>query len=224
MQVKGCCPLDCQDSCSWTVESRTGASRVEGAKEHPITRGVLCAKVRDYEPRLTAPDRVLHPLRRTGAKGEAQFERISWDEALDEIAARFKAIIAEHGAEALMPFHYLGSMGVVQRFALMRMFHALGASLPVGGVCAVSAGALWVEGHPIGVDPEDAPDAKLIILWGQNVLTTCHHQWHFLEEARKRGARHRDRSAQHAHRQALRRASGIIPGSDAVLAAAMAGC
>src|SRR5262245_25368067 len=115
--VKGCCPLDCQDSCSWTVAVEDGrVKRVEGAKAHPITRGVLCAKVRDYEQRLTAPDRVLHPLRRVGPKGEAQFVRISWAEALDEIATRFQSIIAAHGAEALMPFHYLGSMGVVQRF------------------------------------------------------------------------------------------------------------
>ncbi|MBL8905683.1 MAG: molybdopterin-dependent oxidoreductase [Rhizobiales bacterium] len=222
--VKGCCPLDCQDSCSWTVSVEDGhVKRVEGAKAHPITRGVLCAKVRDYEQRLTAPDRVLHPLRRVGAKGEAQFQRISWDEALDEIASRFKAIIAEHGAEALMPFHYLGSMGVVQRFALMRVFHALGASLPVGGVCAVSAGALMSEGHPIGVDPEDAVHAQFIILWGQNVLTTSHHHWHFLDEARRRGARivtidPRTTRTARASDQHLR----IIPGSDAVLAAAMA--
>lgn len=222
--VKGCCPLDCQDSCSWTVSVEDGhVKRVEGAKAHPITRGVLCAKVRDYEQRLTAPDRVLHPLRRVGAKGEARFQRISWDEALDEIASRFTTITAEHGAEALMPFHYLGSMGVVQRFALMRVFHALGASLPVGGVCAVSAGALMSEGHPMGVDPEETVNAQFIILWGQNVLTTAHHQWQFLEEARKRGARivsidPRSTRTAKASDEHLR----IIPGSDAVLAAAMA--
>ncbi len=109
---------------------------VEGAKDHPITRGVLCAKVRDYEARVTAPERLLQPLRRTGAKGSGAFEPISWDEALDTIAARFKAIIAEHGAEALLPFQYLGSMGVVQRFALLRIFHALGASLSGRRLCA----------------------------------------------------------------------------------------
>jgi len=222
--VKGCCPLDCQDSCSWTVEVEDGrVRRVEGAKDHPITRGVLCAKVRDYEQRLTAPDRVLHPLRRAGAKGEARFVRISWDEALDEIATRFRGIIADHGPEALLPFHYLGSMGVVQRLALMRVFHALGASRPVGEVCAASASALMREGHPMGVDPEDTIHAQLIILWGQNVLTTSHHQWHFLEEARRQGARivtidpriTRTAKASDEH-------LSIIPGSDAVLAAAMA--
>ena len=129
MQVKGCCPLDCQDSCAWVAHVENGlVVKVEGAKDHPITRGVLCAKVKDYEARLTAPGRLLHPLRRSGPKGSGQFTQISWDEALDEIASRFKAIVAEHGAEALMPFSYLGTQGVVQRLALARLFHALGAS------------------------------------------------------------------------------------------------
>jgi anaerobic selenocysteine-containing dehydrogenase len=162
---------------------------VEGAKDHPVTRGVLCAKVKDYEARLTAPDRLLTPLKRSGPKGSGAFTPISWDEALGEIASRFKAIIAEHGSEALMPFSYLGTQGVVQRRALNRIFHALGASRKTGGVCAVSAIALLVEGHPIGVDPEETEEADLIILWGQNVLSTCHHQWHFIEAARKRGAK-----------------------------------
>ena len=190
MQVKGCCPLDCQDSCAWIAHVEDGkVTRIEGAKDHVITRGVLCAKVKDYEGRVSAPERLLQPLKRIGAKGGGQFEPISWDAALGEIAARFTAIIAEHGAEALMPFSYLGTQGVVQRLALTRMFHALGASRATGGVCAVSAVALLMEGHPIGVDPEETPEAKLIILWGQNVLSTCHHQWHFIALARKNGAR-----------------------------------
>lgn len=190
MRVKGCCPLDCQDSCAWEAEVESDSVvRVTGSRDHPITRGVLCTKVKDFEQRITAPGRLLHPLKRVGAKGSGQFERISWDQALDEIATRFTSIINEHGAEALMPFCYLGSQGVVQRLAPMRLFHALGASLPVGGLCAVSAMALMNEGHPIGVDPEETPNAKLIIVWGQNVLTTCHHQWHFIDAARKQGAR-----------------------------------
>jgi anaerobic selenocysteine-containing dehydrogenase len=190
MQVKGCCPLDCQDSCAWVASVEEGqVTRVEGAKDHPVTRGVLCAKVKDYEGRLTAPGRLLQPLRRTGPKGSGQFTAVSWDEALDEIASRFRAIIAEHGAEALMPYSYLGSQGVVQRLALNRVFHALGASRQTGAICSMSAAALMGEGHPIGVDPEETAEASLIILWGQNVLSTCHHQWHFIEAARKRGAR-----------------------------------
>ncbi len=223
MQVKGCCPLDCQDSCAWVAHVEDGkVVRVEGAKDHPITRGVLCAKVKDYEQRLTAEGRLLYPMKRSGPKGSGQFERISWDEALGTIATRFKAIIAEHGAEALMPFQYLGTMGMVQRFALLRIFHALGASIGGGSVCGASASALLGEGHPMNVDPEETPDAQLIILWGQNTLTTCHHQWHFIDEARKKGARViaidpcRTRTAKMCDEHLA-----IKPGSDAVLAAAI---
>jgi len=223
MHVKGCCPLDCQDSCSWTVQVEDGkVSRVEGAKDHPVTQGVLCAKVRDYEARLTAPGRLLHPLRRTGPKGSGQFERVSWDVALDTVAERFKAIVAEHGAEALLPFQYLGSMGVVQRFALLRIFHALGASLQGGNVCGASASALLAEGHPMNVDPEETPDARLILLWGQNVLTTCHHQWRFIEAARAKGARVVAIDPRETRTTKLCDLHlAPVPGSDAILAAAI---
>src|SRR5688500_7041747 len=119
--VKGCCPLDCQDSCAWVAEVQDGSvTAVRGARDHPFTRGVLCAKVNDYPARTYAPDRLLAPLRRTGKKGRGQFEPISWDAALDLIAERILEIVARHGGEALLPHHYLGSMGVVQRRALMR--------------------------------------------------------------------------------------------------------
>ena len=223
MQVKGCCPLDCQDSCAWVASVSDGqVTKVEGAKDHPVTRGVLCAKVKDYEGRLTAPGRLLQPLRRAGPKGSGQFAAISWEEALDEIASRFKGIIAEHGAEALMPYSYLGTQGVVQRLALNRIFHALGASRQTGAICSMSAAALMGEGHPIGVDPEETPEASLIILWGQNVLSTCHHQWHFIEAARKKGARLiaidpcQTRTTKQCDVHLAPR-----PGSDAVLAAAI---
>ena len=223
MQVKGCCPLDCQDSCAWVAHVEDGkVTRVEGAKDHPITRGVLCAKVRDYEARLTAPDRLLHPLRRSGAKGSGQFTRIGWDEALGEIATRFKAIVAEHGGSALLPYSYLGSMGTVQRFAPMRIFHALGSSIAEGDVCSASAGALLGEGHPIGLDPEEGGDARLIVLWGQNTLSTGHHQWHFVDQARKKGARVigidpcRTRTMKQCDLHLA-----PAPGTDAVLAAAL---
>jgi anaerobic selenocysteine-containing dehydrogenase len=227
MQVKGCCPLDCQDSCSWVAHVAIGADgdrvvRVEGAKDHPITRGVLCAKVRDYETRVTAPERLLRPLRRTGAKGSGGFEPISWDDALDTIAARFKAIIAEHGAEALLPFQYLGSMGIVQRFALLRIFHALGASRQGGNVCGASASALLADGHPMNVDPEETPHARLILLWGQNVLTTCHHQWHFIEQARANGARVIAIDPRQTRTTKMCDVHlAPVPGSDAILAAAI---
>jgi anaerobic selenocysteine-containing dehydrogenase len=223
MDVKGCCPLDCQDSCAWVARVEDGrVVRVEGAKDHPITRGVLCAKVRDYEARLTAPDRLLHPLRRTGPKGSGQFTRITWDEALAEIASRFRAIIAEYGGEALLPFCYLGSMGAVQRFAPMRIFNALGSSRTQGGVCSASASALGREGHPVALDPTEASDARLIVLWGQNVLTTSHHHWHFIAEARKKGARiiAIDPRVTRTTKQCDLHLAPV-PGSDAVLAAAV---
>jgi anaerobic selenocysteine-containing dehydrogenase len=171
---------------------------------------------------VTAPDRLLRPLRRTGAKGSGAFEPISWDEALDTIAARFKSIIAEHGAEALLPFQYLGSMGVVQRFALLRIFHALGASLQGGAVCGASASALLVDGHPMNVDPEETPEARLILLWGQNVLTTCHHQWHFIEQARANGARIVAIDPRQTRTTKLCDVHlAPMPGTDAILAAAI---
>lgn len=223
MLVKGCCPLDCQDSCAWVAHVDEGrVLRVEGAKDHPITRGVLCAKVRDYETRLTAPGRLLHPLRRRGPKGSGDFVRIGWDEALDEIAARFGAAIRDYGGSSILPFHYLGSMGAVQRFAPMRIFHALGSSLTEGGVCAASASSLAGEGHPVGLDPEEGGDAKLVVIWGQNTLTTGHHQWHFIDEARRKGARVigiDPRTTRTMKQCDIHLAP--IPGSDAVLAAAL---
>jgi anaerobic selenocysteine-containing dehydrogenase len=224
-RIKGCCPLDCQDTCSWVAHVQADrVVRVEGAGDHPFTRGTLCAKVNDYPTRTYAPDRLLHPLRRVGRKGSGEFERISWNEALDTIAERFAAIIAEHGPEALLPYHYLGAMGVVQRRALMRIFHALGASRFHGSVCGAAGNVLEAEGHPRGFDPEEIVHSRLVLLWGANLLTTCHHHWHFVEEARKQGGariisidpirtRTAERSDQHL---------AIRPGTDRFLAAGIA--
>lgn len=223
-EVIGCCPLDCQDTCSWTAHVEDDrVTKVTGSKEHPFTRGVLCAKVNDYQARTYAPDRLLHPLRRTGPKGSGQFERISWDEALDTIASEFSTIIKNDGAEALMPFYYLGSMGTVQRQALRRIFHGLGATNFHGEVCGASMSALWEEGHPVGFDPEEMVNSQLIILWGVNMLSTCHHHWQLVMEARKQGARvicidpRRSRTAAQCDEHI-----SIRPGTDAILAAGMA--
>lgn len=223
--VKGCCPLDCQDTCAWEAHVEGDqVVRVVGAASHPITRGVLCAKVNDYERRVDAPDRLLHPLRRTGAKGSGSYERIGWDEAIDTIATRFSSIIRESGAEALLPVHYLGSMGVVQRRALMRLFHVLGASRPSGNICAAAASSLVGTGHRIGFDPEDLVHSRLVLLWGANLLATSHHHWHFVQQAREaHGARIvcidpiRTRTARQCDTHLMLR-----PGSDAALAASIA--
>ncbi|WP_159791284.1 molybdopterin-containing oxidoreductase family protein [Croceibacterium salegens] len=223
--IKGCCPLDCQDTCSWVAKVEDGrVTSVRGAKEHPITRGVLCAKVNDYEARTYAADRLLYPLRRTGPKGSGRFERISWDEAIGVIADRFGEVHHEYGGEALLPHRYLGSMGIVQRRALMRIFHALNSSKFHGSICGASGNALEAEGFPRGFEPELISENKLIVLWGCNILTTCHHQWQFINEAKKRnGARIvaidpiRTRTA-----AACDQHIALLPGTDAVLAAAMA--
>ncbi len=223
--VRGCCPLDCQDSCSWVAHIEEGrVTRVEGARDHPFTRGALCAKVNDYPARTYAPDRLLHPLRRVGPKGAGAFERISWDEALDEIATRFRSIVDTYGGEALLPYHYVGSMGIVQRRALMRVFHALGASRFHGSVCGAAGNVIAKEGHPRGFDPEDLVHARMVLLWGANLLTTCHHHFHVLDEARKHsGARivaidpRRTRTADRCDEHLP-----IRPGTDRFLAAGFA--
>ncbi|TVQ57861.1 MAG: molybdopterin oxidoreductase family protein [Rhodobacteraceae bacterium] len=223
-RVRGCCPLDCQDSCAWIATVEDGrVTGVVGDPDHPITQGVLCAKVRDYETRTYAPDRLLHPLRRVGPKGAGQFERISWDEALGTIAARFASVIETHGAEAIMPMNYLGSMGVLQRRALMRLFHALGASAIHGEVCGAAGLPIIEAGHPFGFDPEEIADSELIVLWGANLLTTAHHHWRFVQEAReRRGATvvvidpRRTRTARKADVHLA-----IRPGTDVILAASL---
>ena len=190
-RIRGCCPLDCQDSCSWFAHVEDGVvRRVEGARDHPITRGTLCAKVNDYEKRTYAPDRLLRPLRRIGAKGEGRFEPIDWGAALDITADRFTEIIRGHGAAALFSLDYLGSMGVVQRRALRRIFHALGASRQAGSVCGASGNVLDGEGAPRGFDPEEFVHSQLVVLWGCNLLSTAHHTFQFMLDARRRrGAR-----------------------------------
>ncbi len=223
-EIRGCCPLDCQDGCSWIAHVEEGrVAKVVGAKDHPFTRGILCAKVNDYQAKTYADDRLLHPLRRTGAKGEGAFERITWAEAAREIAARFGAIIAAHGAEAIMPLHDMGSAGVLQRRALMRLFHALGTSRVHGSLCGQAGNVAVAAGHVIVFDPETLVESQCILVWGTNLLSTAHHQWQPIAEARRRGARviaidpRRTRTAQKCDEHLA-----IRPGTDAILAAGLA--
>src|SRR5690349_7464443 len=114
-QVRGACPHDCPDTCAWQVTVDGGrAVRLLGDAQHPFTRGGLCAKVAHYVERVYHPDRLLHPLRRIGSKGSRQFERVSWDAALTDIAQRLRAVIDTHGAEAILPYSYLGTQGLIQ--------------------------------------------------------------------------------------------------------------
>ncbi len=197
--VRGACPHDCPDTCAMlvTVErAATGAERVTGVKgnaEHPPTRGFLCTKVSNYEQRTHSPDRVKTPLKRIGAKGEGRFVPITWDEALDEIASRFKQLAeSDEGAETILPYSYAGTLGLVQSQSMdRRFFHRLGASLLDRTICASAgtAGYRATIGASVGTDPERFSEARLIILWGTNTITSNVHLWTQILEAKKRGAR-----------------------------------
>ncbi|GGU04038.1 molybdopterin-containing oxidoreductase family protein [Actinomadura citrea] len=194
LTVLGACPLDCPDGCSWVVTVRDGAAvRLRGNPDHPYTRGALCAKVNRWLERAAQPDRILHPLRRVGAKGEGRFERIGWDEALDEIAARLEDVAREHGGEAIWPYWGTGTLGYLQGlegYSGRRFFNLLGASAHDANICSAagSAGMTEVVGSPGGMDPEDLAHARLVLLWGTNPLTSGHHVWKFVQDARKAGA------------------------------------
>src|SRR3954454_17049064 len=194
MEGIGACPLDCPDTCSWVVSVQDGrAVRLRGNREHPFTNGALCAKVNGYLDHARAPDRLLHPMRRVGAKGEGRFARISWDEALDEIAERLSAIRAEHGGEAIWPFQGTGTLGVIkgcEGHAGRRLWNVLGASRHKLTICSVPGrvGAEYTTGTPAGMDPETFAHSKLILLWGTNPLTSGHHVFKFIRAAQKNGA------------------------------------
>lgn len=226
--VRAACPHDCPDTCAMLVTVADGrATAVKGDPDHPFTQGFLCTKVSRYHERTNATDRVLHPMRRVGAKGEGRFERISWEAALDEISNRFKDIAASpDGPEAILPYSYAGTMGLVQGESLdRRFFHRLGASLLARTICATAGATAWAHtiGASIGTDPEQFHRARLILLWGTNTLTSNVHLWPQVLEARKAGAEivvidpYRNRTAAQADRWLA-----IRPGTDAALALGLA--
>jgi len=191
--VRGACPHDCPDTCAMLVTVESGrAVRVAGDPDHPFTRGFLCAKVNRYVERTYHDDRVLHPMRRTGAKGSGEFARISWDEALDEIATRLNAIRhSGDGPQAILPYSYAGTMGIVQGSSIdRRFFHSIGASMLDRTICSTPGkiGMQMTVGANIGADPEGISESDLVLLWGTNTLTSNPHLWPFVLEARARGA------------------------------------
>ncbi|MFD0890250.1 molybdopterin-dependent oxidoreductase, partial [Streptosporangium algeriense] len=194
LRVLGACPLDCPDTCSWVVTVRDGrAVGMRGNPEQPYTRGALCVKVNRYLEHAGAPDRVLYPMRRVGPKGAGRFERISWDEALDEISVRLRAIVDEHGGEAIWPYLGTGTLGHIQGcegVAGRRFWNVLGASRHFLNICSTAgnAGLRLLNGTPGGMDPETFALSRLILLWGTNTLTSGHHLWRFVQEARAAGA------------------------------------
>jgi anaerobic selenocysteine-containing dehydrogenase len=221
--LKVVCPHDCPDTCVMTVDVENGrALSIGGDPDHPFTQGFLCAKVNRYLERVYSPDRILHPQRRVGAKGEGRFARISWDEALDEIADRFRRVIGEHGPQAILPYSYAGNMGLLSYASMdRRFFNALGASLLDRTICASAgfAGYAATIGKSIGFDPEAIVHARLIVAWGANIVSSNVHLWPFIEEARRRGATlvavdpYRSRTAEKADRHLA-----LLPGTDAALA------
>jgi Anaerobic dehydrogenases, typically selenocysteine-containing len=188
------CALDCPDCCSLlvNVDENGRGSRLRGNPDHPITRGFLCGKVAQYLERVYHPDRLLYPQRRIGEKGEGRFTRISWEEALDEIAARLKQTIAAQGPESVLPYSYAGTMGILNGASMdRRFFHRLGASRLDRTICsATGAAALNAsQGFGAGTEPEQFSQAKLILAWGANVLGTNVHLWPFIVDARRKGAK-----------------------------------
>ena len=175
-----------------TVENGR-ATRLEGNRAHPVTQGFLCTKVSKYLERTYHGDRLLHPLIRTGAKGSGQFRRATWDEALELIATKLQAIIdSPDGPQAILPYSYAGTMGLIQGSSMdRRFFHRIGASLLDRTICA-SAGAEalnYTYGTRMGTDTESIGEAKLILLWGTNTLTSNPHLWPFVRKAKANGAR-----------------------------------
>lgn len=190
----GACPLDCPDTCTWQLTVENGrAVGIRGDGNHPFTRGVLCGKVNRYLDAVNGSDRLTVPMLRVGPKGAgaAAFQRTGWDEAIARVAAGLQATIDRDGAEAILPYYFAGTMGHVQGWtAGPRLFAHLGASRLLTTICSGAAKAAMrsLLGGTVGLEPETIVEARLIILWGANLLSTNLHQWPFVREAQSRGA------------------------------------
>jgi anaerobic selenocysteine-containing dehydrogenase len=224
--VVGACPHDCPDTCSILTTVEDGkAIAVRGNPDHPFTRGRLCVKVNNYEERVYSEKRLLYPLRRVGPKGSKQFQRISWDEAIEAIAKRWKSIIATDGAQAILPYSYLGTQGIINGLNVGDpLFNKLGATVSERTFCDSGSCTAYMMtiGPTPGVDPESFVHSKYILLWACNTLGTNSHHWPFIEQAKKAGAKLvvidpvRTRTARLADWHIP-----IRPGTDAALALAM---
>ncbi|HSH89294.1 MAG TPA: molybdopterin oxidoreductase family protein [Ramlibacter sp.] len=224
-QVRGACPHDCPDTCSLVTTVEDGiAVRVHGNPDHPQTQGVLCNKVSRYTERTYHPDRVLTPLRRTGPKGSGRFEPVSWDAALQDIATRLRAI-ADREPEAILPYSYAGTMGLVQGESISaRLFHKLGASLLDRTICSSAGGEAlaYTLGAKVGMKVEFFSESRLIVIWGSNSITSNLHFWRLAQVAKRAGAKlvcidpRRTETAEKCHEHIQLR-----PGTDAALALAL---
>jgi anaerobic selenocysteine-containing dehydrogenase len=225
--VHGVCPHDCPDTCGVITEVEDGrAVKFSGDPDHPLTRGWLCAKVRPYLDHVYHPDRLLYPLRRDGPKGGGRWRRITWEEALDEIATRWQTIIREYGAEAILPYSYSGTLGLVQMtVASARFWNRLGASQLERSICGAAA-EMAVEatvGKRRSPPYGDVVHSKLVLIWGHNPISTAPHFMPFLRRAQHRGCKvvvidpRRTQTVQGADLHLA-----PIPGTDGVLALSMA--
>jgi anaerobic selenocysteine-containing dehydrogenase len=224
-KVLGACPHDCPDTCSLVTTVEHGvALKVQGNPAHPQTGGVLCTKVSRYTERTYHPDRILQPLKRVGLKGAGQFAPVGWDEALDDIASRLREI-ASRDAQAILPYSYAGTMGLVQAEGMAaRFFNKLGASLLDRTICAAAGGEGMTQtlGGKVGMKVEFFAQAKLIVIWGSNSIASNLHFWRYAQEAKRNGARlvcidpRRSETAEKCHEHIA-----LLPGTDAALAFAL---
>ena len=192
--VYGSCPHDCPDCCALEthVDEQGRAISVRGRADHPVTRGWLCVKVNRYLERVYHPERLLYPMRRVGSKGSGNFERISWDEALAEIADRWRAIIARHGAQTILPYSYAGTLGLIQGAVTdTRFWNRLGASRLERTICGAAAeeAVMLTIGGRLAPSPQMVTQSKLILIWGSNPASTAPHLMPFLREAQRGGSK-----------------------------------
>jgi len=230
--VHAVCPHDCPDACGVLITIDEGrATKIQGDPSHPVTRGFLCAKVAKYLDRVYSPTRLLSPMRRVAPKGpqksdrDAAFQRISWDEALDEITRRFRQVSTEFGSEAILPYSYGGNLGALNGGSMdRRFFHRLGASQLERTICSAAGeeGLKSVLGVKVGTEPEQFAHSRYIIAWAANIHGNNVHLWPFIEQARRKGAKlvvidpYRTRTAKCADWHIP-----INPGTDAALALGM---
>jgi anaerobic selenocysteine-containing dehydrogenase len=220
--VRAACPHDCPDTCAIRVTVRDGrAVKVQGDPDHPPTHGALCTKVSRYPERTYHAERVLQPMRRVGPKGSGRFEPLSWDAALSDIAARLTAIAARD-PQAIVPYSYAGTMGLVQGEGMAaRFFHRLGASLLDRTICSSAGGDALAAtyGAKIGMHLEHFAESRLIVIWGSNSIASNLHFWTFAQAAKRAGARlicidpRRTETADKCHQHIA-----LLPGTDGALA------
>ncbi len=223
--VRSVCPYDCPDACGLLVNVENGrAISVGGDSDHPVTRGLLCPKMGHYEQTVHSPRRLVTPLRRVGKKGKGEFEPISWESAIELVCSRWQEIIAGPGAEAILPYSYAGTMGLVQRNAGHAFFNKLGASRLERTICSPAKDAGWkaLMGDTPAMEPAEIEESDLVILWGINAVATSIHAMRDAQAARRNGARlwaidtYRTPTCEAADEAFL-----VRPGSDGALALGM---